>query len=138
MANNDFGRPVEDFKLSEQSFQKILDREAFPAGATIFREGQMAKTAYIVLRGEVQIVTVNAAGQEVALTTIKKGQFFGELALMSDSQRTATAKTNEGCEVLYIEQDKLKQKLRDADPFLRFWIQYLSQRVIDLSKRAKG
>jgi CRP/FNR family cyclic AMP-dependent transcriptional regulator len=128
----------ESFKLSEQSFRKVLDREAFSPGATIFREGQQASRAYILLRGEVEIVTTTAAGQQITLTTVHKGQFFGELALMSDSNRTASAITRTGCEVLYIEQDKLTQKLGDADPFLRYWIQYLSQRVIDLSKRVLG
>jgi len=128
----------DSFKLGDQAFKKVLDREVFPAGATIFREGEAGKTAYIVMRGEVDILTTNAAGQQIMLTTVKKGQFFGELALMTQAQRTATAVTRTGCEVLFINQDKLEQKLKSADPFLRFWIQYLCGRVIDLSKRAKG
>ncbi len=128
----------EAFKLGDQSFRKVLDREVFAAGAIIFREGEPGKTAYIVMRGEVEIITTNAAGQQIVLTTVKKGQFFGELALMTQAHRTATAITRTGCEVLFISQDKLEQKLKNADPFLRFWIQYLCGRVVDLSKRAKS
>ncbi len=66
---------------------------------------------------------------------VKPGQMFGELALMADAHRTASAKTEQGCELLTVSQDKLKQKLEDADPFVRYWIEYLSKRVIDLSTK---
>ena len=39
----------------------------------------------------------------------------------------------EVCDVLAISEAKLKQKLDEADPFLRYWVDYLSKRVIDLS-----
>ena len=130
--------PDQSIKLSEQSFRKVLDREVFPSGAVIFNQGQQASKAYMLMRGEVEIVTTNATGQQIVLTKILKGQIFGELALISASNRSATAIARTECEVLYIAQDKLKQKLDDADPFLRFWIQYLSQRVLDLSKRVKS
>jgi len=128
----------QSMKLGEQSFRKVLDREVFAPGAVIFSEGQLASKAYILLRGEVEIATTNAEGKHIVLTHVQKGQVFGELALMSKSQRTASAVARTECEVLFIGQDKLEQKLNDADPFLRFWIQYLSQRMIDLSKRIKG
>jgi CRP-like cAMP-binding protein len=130
--------PEQSVKLSEQSFRKVLDREVFPSGTVIFNQGQPASKAYMLMRGEVEIVTTNAAGQQIVLTKIQKGQIFGELALISMSSRSATAIARTEVEVLYIAQDKLKQKLDDADPFLRFWIQYLSQRVLDLSKRIKS
>jgi CRP/FNR family cyclic AMP-dependent transcriptional regulator len=127
----------DSFKLSEQSFRKVLDREVFPAGAVVFQEGQAAGKAYILLRGENEIVTRNAAGETIVLTKVHKGQFFGELALLMNSTRTASAVARTECEVLYIGRDKLTQKLQEADPFLRYWIQYLSGRVVDLSKRVQ-
>lgn len=127
----------QNIKFSDQAFRKILEREVFPPGAVIFREGQQAAKAYILLRGEVEVVTTNEAGQQIVLTRLHKGQFFGELALLSDSPRSASAIARTECEVLFISQDKIKHKLSEADPFLRYWIQYLSQRVIDLSKRIK-
>ena len=125
------------FKLSGHAIKQVLDRETFAEGEVIFTEGNYGKSAYILLRGEVAITTKNKAGQEVVLTTVQKGQMFGELALMTDSRRTATATARTACEVLYINQEKLQNKLDSADPFLKFWIQYLCQRLVELSKRAK-
>lgn len=119
-----------------QVFKKIMERKGFPAGATIFREGDNATSAFVVLRGDVVITTVNAQGKSIHLSDVKVGQIFGELALMqSGLNRTATASTAQGCELMVISHATLKEKLDAADPFLRFWMQYLSERVIDLSKR---
>jgi CRP/FNR family cyclic AMP-dependent transcriptional regulator len=67
------------------------------------------------------------------VTALKPGQIFGVHALMAGTQRKATAVTTLGCEVLAVSEAKLKQKLDEADPFLRYWVDYLSKRVIDLS-----
>ncbi len=122
--------------VTYQVFKKILERRAYAAGATVFREGEKANTAFVLLRGDVQITTTNAAGKAVALAEIKIGQIFGELALMSpDSRRTATASTATSCEVMILSHTMLQEKLDAADPFVKFWLQYLSERLIESSKR---
>ena len=60
---------------------------------------------------------------------------FGELALITGSDPTATASTMGGCEVLVLPAANVESKLKKADPFLRYWIEYLMERVVDLSSR---
>lgn len=105
----------------------------FPAGATIFAEGEAGTVAYILLRGDVTIFIGFGTAQQRTVTELKPGQMFGVHALMAGAQRAASAFTNHGCEVLAVSEDKLKQKLDQADPFLRYWVDYLSKRIIDLS-----
>ena len=122
-----------------QVFKKVLDRKVFQAGATIFREGDRAMTAFIILCGTVQISTTNRDGDHIELAEHGEGELFGELALMTGgSTRTATAATSSGCELMVVSQMKLRERLDAADPILRYWIEYLSRRIIDLSKRAKA
>lgn len=116
-----------------KAVKEVLDRKVFPPATTIFQEGDGARNAYILLRGDVTIVTGMGGTLERVLVKIKPGQMFGELALMAKSQRTASARTETGCELLTISQEKLQKKLGDADPFVRYWIEYLSKRVIDLT-----
>ena len=116
-----------------KAVKEVLDRKVFPPDSIIFEEGQPARNAYILLRGDVTIVTAMGGTLERVLVKIKPGQMFGELALMAKAQRTASARTETGCELLAISQDKLQKKLDDADPFVRYWIEYLSKRVIDLT-----
>ena len=121
-----------------KSVSQVLDRRVFPAGAVIFAEGQTGSIAFILLRGDVTIIARLGTPDQRTLTKVKPGQMFGELALMADSRRTASAMTESGCELLSISQEKLEQKLKEADPFVRYWIEYLSRRVIDLSSHTGG
>ncbi len=123
----------ESSDFSVKAVTHVLDRKAFPSSKLIFAAGQTGTVAYILLRGDVTIFADYGTPQQRVLTKVKPGQMFGELALMADAQRTASAYTEQGCELLTISQDKLERKLKEADPFVRYWIEYLSQRVIDLT-----
>ena len=120
-------------QASVQSVRNDLSRRLFPAGATIFAEGDVGTVAYILLRGDVTIFLGFGTAHQRTITELKPGEMFGVHALMAGAQRAASAVTTQGCEVLAISEAKLKQKLDEADPFLRYWVDYLSKRVIDLS-----
>jgi len=120
-------------QASVQSVRNDLSRRLFPAEATIFAEGDVGTVAYILLRGDVTIFLGFGTAHQRTITELKPGEMFGVHALMAGAQRAASAVTAQGCEVLAISEAKLKQKLDEADPFLRYWVDYLSKRVIDLS-----
>ena len=115
--------------LSVQSVWQGLDRKTYPAGATIFAEGETGSAAFILLRGDVTL----EAGRQRALVELKPGQMFGMHALMAGARRGATASTRQGCEVMTVSEERLRQKLEEADPFVRYWVDYLSKRLADLS-----
>jgi CRP-like cAMP-binding protein len=63
----------------------------FPAGKVILREGEAGDSFYVVDQGVVEVSTrADAAGNEVSLTTLQRGAFFGEVAVLNGSPRTAT------------------------------------------------
>ncbi len=66
------------------------------AGEVIVRQGAPADKMYIIVKGEVEIEREEPDGRVVQLETLKDGQFFGELAILRDTPReaTATAKTD--------------------------------------------
>jgi CRP-like cAMP-binding protein len=119
--------------VSVQTVRKELSRKVYPAGATIFAEGEAGTVAYVLLRGDVTIFLAFGTGHQRLVTKLAPGEMFGVHALMAGSQRAASALTEHGCEVLAVSETKLRQKLDEADPFLRYWVDYLSKRVIDLS-----
>ena len=61
-----------------------------PAGYTITRQGDREQAFYLILRGAVQI---KRDGLQVG--ELKEGDFFGEVALLANSTRTATVETTE-------------------------------------------
>src|SRR4051812_35499343 len=103
------------FDLGDRAFTKIFERRTFAAGDVIFQQGQAARELYIVLRGEVEIVSKGKGGTEIPLTTVKTGQIFGELSFLAESGRTAAAISAKGCELLVLNHEVLKRKLEEAD-----------------------
>ncbi len=64
--------------------------QSFDAGKTIFHEGDQGEHMYIIQSGQVRI-SKNVGGREHELAVLEKGDFFGEMAIVSRMARTATA-----------------------------------------------
>ena len=62
----------------------------FDAGDVIFEEGSTGRELFVVLDGQVEIVKINGGGKSV-LVTLGRGEFFGEMAVIDGSSRSATA-----------------------------------------------
>ena len=62
----------------------------YAAGEVIFEEGSTGRELFVVLDGKVDIAKVNGASKTV-LVTLGKGEFFGEMAVIDGSARSATA-----------------------------------------------
>ncbi len=113
----------------------ILGRRKFGPGAAIFAKGDEAVEMFAILSGTIEIRIVNQKGQDVVLTTIGPGNFFGEMALMMHGLRTATAVTPGGCELLVLPRQVLESKIAATSPFLKLWIEMLAGRVVAASAR---
>jgi CRP-like cAMP-binding protein len=64
----------------------------YKAGDVIFRQGYPGDNAYIILSGQVEIVDEIPGGPEFRIALLDAGQMFGELALLDDKPRSATAR----------------------------------------------
>ncbi|MFP4012103.1 MAG: Crp/Fnr family transcriptional regulator [Spirochaetaceae bacterium] len=64
--------------------------QTVPAGAEIFREGEQGSRMFIIQKGSVRI-TKEFDGRPHVLAELGKGDFFGEMAIVSRMERTATA-----------------------------------------------
>lgn len=64
----------------------------FEAGETIFRQGDPGDLVYTIVRGEVEVIREEPDGEARLLTRMGPGEYFGEMALISDAPRTATVR----------------------------------------------
>jgi CRP/FNR family cyclic AMP-dependent transcriptional regulator len=62
----------------------------FDVGDVIFEEGSTGRELFVVLDGKIDIVKITSAGKTV-IVTLGKGEFFGEMAVIDGSSRSATA-----------------------------------------------
>ncbi|MCB1142697.1 MAG: cyclic nucleotide-binding domain-containing protein [Leptospiraceae bacterium] len=84
-------------------------------GRVIFREGDKGNTMYIVLEGVVEIY-VNIKNEEISLSTMKSGDFFGEMALFRDKPRSANARVIQEVKLAVIESKAQLEKFLTDNP----------------------
>jgi CRP/FNR family cyclic AMP-dependent transcriptional regulator len=96
----------------------VVDRQSFPAGDYIFMAGDKADCAYIVQEGSVSIVK-NAGGETTVLSSIPKGGIFGEMALIDNEPRMASARMEKGGTLIVVNRAAFEMRLSKADPFIR-------------------
>lgn len=95
----------------------ILDRQLFRAGKVIFRQGSEGECAYVIQSGSVDIV-LESNGDKMCLGRLTHGAIFGEMALIDDSPRMASAIAADACNLIVIRKALFKEKLAAADPFI--------------------
>ena len=62
----------------------------FDIGDVIFEEGSSGRELFVVIEGKIEIAKISSAGKTV-IVTLGKGEFFGEMAVIDGSSRSATA-----------------------------------------------
>ena len=113
---------------SEVDVADIIERRSFKDCETVFREGELGSTAFIVQSGDVEISRVNDGKDEV-LAIIGTGGIFGEMALIDEKPRMATAKVKGGATIMTITKMMYESKLKSSDPFIRALLRILVQTV---------
>ncbi len=97
----------------------------FSKGETIFEENSDSKELYVIADGEVKIYINSGGGKKgTPVTTLRRGQSFGEVALVDEGLRSASARVAEkGTRVLVIPRDRLLM-LCETYPQLGYRLMY--------------
>jgi CRP-like cAMP-binding protein len=104
--------------------QALPTRTASP-GEVIFSEGNMGNPLmYVIKEGSVEI-SITRGERKVVLSTLGRGQFFGEMALLSTEPRSATARAITYCEFQVIEADALERLIDKSSPIVRYMLRTL-------------
>lgn len=108
---------------------EIIKRERntkkFAAGENIFSEGDAdSNCMYVVEQGQVEI-----ANAKRVLETIAAGGFFGEMALVNDKPRSATATAKTECVLIEVNQGDFYFLVQHSPHFAIQVMQVLSERV---------
>ncbi len=74
----------------------------FPAGQVLFNDGDSGREMYIVQSGRVRI-SKSSRGVEKTLIVLGAGEFFGEMSILNNQPRSATATIEETAKLLVIE-----------------------------------
>jgi CRP-like cAMP-binding protein len=114
-------------KLNKQELQQvahIADELDLPAGKEMATEGDRGRVFFVLLDGEADVTK-----QGSRINTMKKGDFFGEIALVTKMPRTATVTATSDVDVLVITERDFDALLKKTPEIGRSIAEALAERV---------
>jgi CRP-like cAMP-binding protein len=108
----------------------------FARGEVVFHEGDPGDTLHLISKGKLAVRVSTSLGETATLAVLGRGDFFGELALLSlESHRTASVVALEVSETMAISRDAFDE-LRVAQPSVQaFLVEVLGAQVRRLTEQ---
>jgi len=106
-------------RLPQPALYALLEKfesRTFKRGDLIVRQGDPADAMYIIQSGKVRCFQEEKGGQR-NLSFLRDGDFFGELAILTGTDRTASAEAAQDCELLALPVDRVQELIREYPEF---------------------
>jgi CRP/FNR family cyclic AMP-dependent transcriptional regulator len=121
--------PVYNAAMAMEFFKSAGKPESFAAGATIFAEdekGGLFKTPkmYVLIVGEIEMIAQNQV-----IGSVKAGETFGEMAVIAQAARTATARAKTQCTVIGLDEKQYQQALQHKPEFALMLMSIMNNRL---------
>jgi small-conductance mechanosensitive channel/CRP-like cAMP-binding protein len=122
--------------LSEAELSKLVQQvsiQSFAAGETAVRQGEPGDSFYIIKKGRVDVIVEKAEGEAVVVATLRPGDFFGEMSLLTGAVRTASIRAKEDAEFIVINKESFRSTLANNPSIAEAMSQLLSERLAGLT-----
>lgn len=134
-----FLRQVPIFADLDESSVSLLARvshlKKVPKGKTIFYQDDPGDATYVVYRGRVAILLATADGRELVINEMVSGDCFGELALLLNKPRSASAVAWEASEVVWIPGEIFLQNVEAEPKLMRQLLETIANRLRNCGER---
>jgi CRP-like cAMP-binding protein len=121
------GRPIEFEKVSGSNRSYTLNQ-------MIFSENEPGHDLFILQKGKVKITKI-INGNDVILNIMKPGDIFGEMALLDNKPRSASAIANESVELMVINKSNFESMVQTQPQLMSKIVTVLSERVWNAYKK---
>jgi CRP-like cAMP-binding protein len=118
--------------LTRQSFFSLIEKVLLielDRGEPLFRQGDPADSLYVVAEGEIAVI--DEGPPRVQLGRLAEGEFFGEIGLMTDQPRYATAEAIAPTHLLKIDRNVIGDLIEIEPSVLKVLLRFLRDRLID-------
>ena len=123
--------PVYNAAMAMEFFKSAGKPESFEQGATIFAESERSSRLllkrdkmYVLILGE-----VNMVAQNKVIGTVRAGEIFGEMAVIAQAARTATAVAKSNCTVIGLDDKQFQQALQQKPEFALMMMSVMNHRL---------
>ncbi len=110
---------------------------SFPKNAVIINEGDVSNSLYVILEGRVKVFVSDDSSKEVILNIQGPGEYFGELALIDDTPRSASVMTTEKSRLVLVTRQAFERCLTENPSLSVKLIRTLAKRIRSLTVNVK-
>jgi len=125
--------------MTEKKVNKTLPPQRFlqsyRKSTVIFEEGSTGNEMYLIHTGSVALTTQRNESGPVTLAVLKPGDFFGEMALVDDAPRSASAVAIEDTQLITLDRAKFLFTVQQQPQFALSVMHTLCQRLRELDGR---
>ena len=134
--------PLESCKLFRSlspdelaSLQSVTREAGFAAGAEIFKEGDAGDALYVIKSGRVQISAVIGDGERQVLSRLPPGEVFGEMAVIDNQPRSATAMAEVETTLYVVPREAMITMLTSSPQFSFSMMREITQRLREFNRQ---
>lgn len=145
LGNNRESLMIKDIPLFSGLEQAELDAisshavtRSFPKNSIIINEGDTTDSLYVILSGKVKVYLSDEQGKEIILNMLGPDEYFGELALLDRSPRSASVMTVEPTRVSIVHKADFDACLTNNPGIALKLIETLAQRMRQLTENVKN
>jgi ABC-type lipoprotein export system ATPase subunit/CRP-like cAMP-binding protein len=116
-----------------------LPIRTYKPGEDIFRQGALGDTFFVILEGAADVICTRPDDTEIVLSHLESGKYFGELALLGNRRRDATARAvgQTPTQVVELDRSMLEQILKGSDLFEIDMYKLMEERLANQGQPAK-
>lgn len=100
----------------------------YPQNHILFSQGENGDKAYIIEKGRV-LIYLTKDGEDFPLSILGEGEIFGEMAILDNQSRSASAKTLDEASLIVVTKDQLMERVQAADTVVRLLLRVLLKRL---------
>jgi len=95
------------------SLSRLAARRRYPRDTVVFFENEEGDCLFMILEGRIKVTILGDDGREIILTMLGPGDLFGEMALLDNEPRSATAIAVEESELLLLQRSDFQAVVGD-------------------------
>ena len=133
---------LEDSKLFRQlaaeevkTLRQVAQERRFPAGQEIFKEGDEGDGVYVVKTGQVQISGMVAKDTRHTFSRVEPGEIFGEMAVLENKPRSASALAAQDTTVYFIPRDAMLAMVSRSPRLAQELLREISSRLREFNRQ---
>jgi ATP/ADP translocase len=116
----------------------VTEEANYPPEEVVIKEGDPGDTLFLIISGKVAVIKGYGTDQEIELDRIRAGDYFGEMALIEDTVRSATIRTLEESRLLSLHKREFTEIVREYPQIALHICKILGQRIRDLHVKIRG